>query len=88
MRDLLGVTGLTDLVRIPPHAQPSQVEASIRGALARQADREADPLNVAVNGATVTLKGRVHSRVERDAMQGAAWSSPGVTTVVNDIIVG
>lgn len=88
VRDLLGVTGLTDLVRITPHVQPSQLQKSIHDALARQADREAQKITVTVNGSTVTLSGRVHSWAERDAAMGAAWAAPGIAAIVNEIVVG
>ncbi len=88
VRDLLGVTGLTNLVRIAPQVQPSQLQKSIHDALARQADREAQKINVAVDGTTVTLTGRVHSWAERDAAMGAAWAAPGVAAIVNEIVVG
>lgn len=88
VRDLLGVTGLSDLIRITPHASPSLIQQDIHDALARQAHREARHLNVAVSGSEVTLSGHVNSWAERDAAQGAAWSAPGVATVVNEIVVG
>jgi osmotically-inducible protein OsmY len=35
----------------------------------------------------VTLRGKVHSWSERTAAQGAAWSAPGITQVVNELQV-
>jgi len=87
VRDLLGVTGLTNLVRITPHVQPVDLQKSIHDALARQADREAQKISVTVDGSTVRLSGRVHSWAERDAAVGAAWAAPGVATIVNEIVV-
>ena len=37
--------------------------------------------------ASVTLRGKVHSWTERAAVQGAAWSAPGVNRVVNELKV-
>ena len=34
------------------------------------------------------LRGKVRSWQERDAAQGAGWSTEGVRTVVNELIVG
>jgi osmotically-inducible protein OsmY len=74
VRDLMGVT-------------PADVEKKIHDALSRQADREAHRLAITVDGSQVTLRGTVHSWTERDAVQGAAWATPGVTVVVNDLLV-
>ena len=57
------------------------------GALQRQAEREAKGIEVMVSGHTVTLRGRVNSWAERTAAQGAAWSAPGITSVINELRV-
>lgn len=87
VRDLMGVTGVSNLVKIKPKVSPANVEKKIHDALARQADREANRLTVKVDGSQVTLSGTVHSWTERDAVQGAAWATPGVSMVVNDLLV-
>lgn len=87
VRDLLGVTGVSNLIRVKPKFDAADVANKIRDALARQADREARKIEIVVNGAEVTLRGKVHSWAERTAAQGAAWSAPGVATVVNNLVV-
>jgi osmotically-inducible protein OsmY len=87
VRDLFGVTSLTNLVRIEPLAKPAQIIKSIHDALARQADREARHVDVSIDGSTVRLSGRVHSCAERDAVMGAAWSAPGVSAIVSELVV-
>ncbi|RUR66308.1 BON domain-containing protein [Variovorax guangxiensis] len=87
VRDLMGVTGVSNLVKVKPRVSPADVEKKIHEALSRQADREARKLSISVDGSHVTLRGTVHSWTERDAVQGAAWATPGVTVVVNDLLV-
>ncbi|MDQ7954816.1 MAG: BON domain-containing protein [Pseudomonadota bacterium] len=87
VRHLLGVTGVTNLITVKPRVKADIVEGRIREALERQADREAKKIEVGVAGTAVTLRGKVHSLAERHAAQGAAWSAPGVTRVINDILV-
>jgi osmotically-inducible protein OsmY len=87
VRDLMGVTGVSNLVKVKPKVSPADVEKKIHEALSRQADREAHRLAITVNGSQVTLRGTVHSWTDRDAVQGAAWATPGVTVVVNDLLV-
>jgi len=87
VRDLMGVTGVSNLVKVKPKLSPADVEKKIHDALSRQADREARRLSISVDGSQVTLRGVVHSWAERDAVQGAAWATPGVSVVVNDLLV-
>ena len=87
VRDLMGVTGVSNLVKVKPKLSPADVEKKIHDALSRQADREARRLSISVDGSQVTLRGVVHSWAERDAVQGAAWATPGVSFVVNDLLV-
>lgn len=87
VRNLMGVTGVSNLVKVKPKVSPADVEKKIHDALSRQADREAHRLAISVDGSQVTLRGTVHSWTERDAVQGAAWATPGVSMVVNDLLV-
>jgi len=87
VRNLLGVTGVSNLVGVTPKVRPADVEKKIHDALLRQADREARQLAITVSGSQVTLRGKVHSWADRDAVQGAAWAAPGVAVVVNDLLV-
>ncbi len=87
VRDVTGVTGITNLIEITPQVMATEVERQIFDALARQAHREGRRIEIVVDGATVTLRGRVHSLADRAAAQAAAWSSPGVKAVVNALTV-
>lgn len=87
VRNLQGVTGVSNLVTLKPRFTATEIAGKIHEALARQADREARRIEVLVNGSQVTLRGTVHSWAERKAAQGAAWSAPGVATVINNLIV-
>ncbi|BEP51733.1 BON domain-containing protein [Variovorax sp. V116] len=87
VRTLMGVRGVSNLVTVTPKASPADVEKNIHDALARQAEREARHLAITVTGSQVTLRGKVHSWAERNAVQGAAWAAPGVSVVVNDLAV-
>jgi osmotically-inducible protein OsmY len=87
VRELMGVTGVSNLVKVKPKLGPADVEKKIREALSRQADREAGRLAITVDGSLVTLRGTVHSWTERDAVEGAAWATPGVSVVLNYLLV-
>ena len=88
VRPIIGVVGVSNEITLKQRATPGDVARRIEDALTRQAVREAKRVQVDVFGSTVTLRGNVHSWQERDAVQGAAWSAPGVLQVVNDLHIG
>lgn len=88
VRQLTGVVGVTNHIKLRPVVTPGDVTARIRDALSRHAEREARHIDVSVAGSTVTLRGKVGSWAERAAAQGAAWSAPGISLVVNQLTVG
>lgn len=88
VRPLTGVRGISNNIVLKVKAAPSDVTRRIRDALARQASRETDAISVHVTGSTVTLRGSVNSWADRSAAQVAAWSAPGVTSVINELRVG
>jgi osmotically-inducible protein OsmY len=88
VRNLLGVVGVSNTVKITPKVRPADIEKRLHDALERQAAREAGRVQIVVNGSEVTLRGKVHSWAEFDAVQGSAWSAPGVTSVLNELVVG
>ncbi|HEX7687495.1 MAG TPA: BON domain-containing protein [Burkholderiaceae bacterium] len=85
---LVGVRGVTNQVHVKPPVARDRIEQGIHEALSRRADRSAQHVQVRVHGSRVTLSGSVHSWGERDAVCGAAWSAPGVTSVVDEMVVG
>jgi osmotically-inducible protein OsmY len=87
VRPLTGVVGVSNYVTLRQRTTPADITSRIRGALTRQAERESKNITVSLSGSTVTLRGSVHSWAERSAAQGAAWSAPGVTGVLNELMV-
>lgn len=87
VRPLTGVVGVSNAITLKASTTPANVASRIRDALARHAEHEAKHIEVIVNGSVVTLRGHVDSWAERTAAYGAAWSAPGVLTVVNEIKV-
>jgi osmotically-inducible protein OsmY len=81
LRKLRGVVGLTNAVTLKARATPADVERRIREALRRNADVETDQIKVVVEGGKVKLEGRVHTWADREAVERAAWSAPGITLV-------
>ena len=87
VHSLAGVRGISNLIMLKPRVQPENVKAQIAESFKRQAAREANRIEVKVDGSAITLAGKVNSWHERDAAQGVAWSIPGVRTVVNQLVI-
>lgn len=85
VRALVGVRGVSNEITLKPRATSAGVLLEIEEALKRQAEREVRHIQVDVKEGKVTLRGHVRDWRERDAAAGAAWSAPGVCSVVNDI---
>jgi len=85
---LIGVKGVTNAVSLRPTATWIDATNKIEDAFRRNADLEARRISVHTHDGTVTLAGNVASWTERTEAAMAAWSAPGVTTVINDLVVG
>lgn len=82
---LRGVTGVNNAIAIRPHASETDVKRKISAALHRSATLETSKIKVDVVDGKVTLKGHVKAWYERKLAEDAAWSAPGVTSVVDQI---
>ena len=88
VRYLLGVTGISDQITIKPNVSSTVVKSDIEAALKRRAKSDAHKISVEVQGADVTLTGKVHSWSERDLARNTAWGTSGVQHVVDHMTIG
>src|SRR6266516_6747373 len=84
---LSGVKGVTNLIVVKPHVEPSDLKQRIEKALVRNAETDASRITVEVQGSKVILRGMVRSYAEKKAAEETAWSAPGITEVENRIVV-
>ena len=87
VRYLMGVKGVSDQITIKPTLSATSVKNDIEAALKRRAVNEANAIKVAVSGTEVTLTGKVPTWAERDAAGSAAWGTPGVSNVIDNIAI-
>jgi osmotically-inducible protein OsmY len=87
VRKLTGVVGVSNFIGVKPRLQASDVHGIIMAALKRNAEVEADAIRVIVSGDKVTLEGKVNALFERDLVEQAAWSAPGVASVVDRLTI-
>ena len=88
IRDLKGVTGVTNQIELTPRVTSVDVKKRIQDALKRSAEVEAQGINVDVASSKVTLKGHVKTWNERKLVRETAWATPGVAYVSDQLTVG
>ncbi len=85
VRDLVGINGVINLLKLKPVLSASIVKSNIRKALERNADLEADKITIDASDSTVTINGKVHSWSEKSEAERAIWATPGVAKVINHL---
>jgi osmotically-inducible protein OsmY len=87
VRNIRGVTGITNNITIAPPASPVVVEDAIEDTFKREAEVDARHIRVEVSDHTAKPYGHVHSLKEASAARAAAAAAPGVATVENHLLV-
>jgi osmotically-inducible protein OsmY len=82
-----GVKGVSNWITLKPKVSAEDVQERIVAALNRARDLDASAIRVELDGDVVRLGGKVQGWNERRIAERAAWSAPGVTKVVDNIIL-
>jgi osmotically-inducible protein OsmY len=84
---LNGVRGVVNNVKVRSLTEQKVVKKKITEALHRNASLDASHVEVKCNDGIITLTGHVRSWTQREEVERAAWSSPGVQEVNTDIVI-
>ena len=84
---ILGVKGVTNVIKVKPQVSTSEIKLKIEEALKRNAEVDARRITVSSTDGKVTLWGNVRSWMEKDEAENAAWAAPGVAQVQNNISI-
>jgi osmotically-inducible protein OsmY len=87
VRRIKGVKGVSNLIVLKPRAEPAEIKNKIMDAFKRNAEVDANRIQIEAQGSEVILKGTVRSWIEREEAERVAWSAPGVTKVEDRIVV-
>jgi hypothetical protein len=69
-------------------SRDQQIARSIEDAIQARLQSDAPPINVAVQGATVTLTGHVANQATKDAINALARGTDGVINVTDNLVIG
>lgn len=84
---LSGVVGVHNRITLKARADLVDIKRHIEDALKRSAEIEAGGIRVTVDGGVVKLEGKVHLLREREVVERAAWSVPGVSKVEDYLLI-
>lgn len=87
VRQVRGVTGVLDNIKVTPPVSPSSVQAEIEEAFKREAEVDARHIQVDVIDHTARLWGHVHSVKEAAAARAAAAAAPGIAIVESHLAI-
>jgi osmotically-inducible protein OsmY len=87
VRRIKGVKSVINSITLRPRVEPDDIKRKIEDAFRRNAEVDANRIQVEGNGSEITLKGTVRSWIEREEAERVAWSAPGVTRVEDRIVV-
>ena len=87
VRRVDGVLGVSDQIGLSSEPIPSDVADRITKALRRNAILDGALIDVTNAGHTIYLDGTVGSYAARQEADGTAWAAPGVTDVVDRLVI-
>ena len=87
VRNLSGVKGVSNDIKIKAETQDQIEKKDIENALARNWSLDRHHIQVKVSGNNVTLSGTVDSWYQKDEAGRIAWNAPGVLAVNNELHV-
>jgi osmotically-inducible protein OsmY len=87
VKNLLGVTGVTNNITIKSETQDQIEKRDIEKALRRNWSIDDQDITVKASDHKATLTGTVDSWYQKDEAGRIAWNAPGVWTVDNELVV-
>jgi len=86
-RNVAGVRGVVNHIKVRPRVSSAEVSTKIEDALRRNAELDARRITVQAMNSKVELFGTTRSWFEREEAERAAWAAPGVTEVIDHISI-
>lgn len=87
VKNLMGVKGVISHLKIKESINLNIIKESIKKSFERNAQIDANQVQIEVNGSNIILKGTVQSLAEKKRAERIAYNAPGVQKVENQIQV-
>jgi len=87
VKSLMGVTGVSNNIRIKSRTEEAIEKQGLESALKRNWSVADEDIRVTVSGHKATLTGTVDSWYQKDEAGRIAWNAPGVWSVENELVV-
>lgn len=88
VKRIVGIKGIANNILLKPAGlEPKEIKRKISAAFHRSAIIDSNAIDVSVTKNKIVLNGTVKSLAEKKEAERAAWSSPGVTSVENNLII-
>ena len=86
-RCLTGVVAVHNSIMLKPRTSATQVKQKVLAALHRQAVADGKSIHIETEGGKVTLTGHASSWQSIEDATNAAWAVPGVTEVIDQLMI-
>lgn len=88
VKRIIGIKGIiNNIVLKPAGLEPKEIKRKISAAFHRSAVIDSNAIDVSITKNKIALNGVVKSLAEKKEAERAAWSSPGVTSVENNLTI-
>jgi osmotically-inducible protein OsmY len=87
LKYLRGVKGITNNITLYVSVKPTAIKDAIEKILKRHSEIDEKNVTITTEGGKVNISGTIRTWSERDDVSTAAWSTPGVTAVENNLAV-
>ncbi len=87
VRNLVGIYGVSNLIKVRAGITPIIIKDVVKKALTRNAEIEADRINIVTDGGRIVISGKVRSWAEKTEVHRAVWATPGVVDVRDELVI-
>ena len=87
VKNIAGIKGMANLIRIKPTATSKDLQKKIQSAFQRHASLDAQRIRVTIEGNKAILSGKVRSWIEKSDAEDVTWRAPGITSVENQLMI-
>ena len=87
IENLTGIRMIYNFIAVKPVVAAADLKSKIKAALQRSALLDAENITVDVTGSIAVIRGNVHSISEKEDVESAVWSAPGIKVVDNQLQV-